>query len=428
MYSGVKVTRRENKDLARKLKKHRKIALLNDSKLLKLASPVRKFFSILLKIFTAFLLVFAGLFVYSIINARRNGVVPRFAGLSLEQVISGSMVASGLNKGDNVLVYKVDPHTLKVGDIVVFYQYSPDGSKYSPMYKTANTDGYGHVQYSVTIDDFLGKIEPNHLVAARANSKLIIHHIISIQQDSTGKWWFTTHGSSNPSNQVEHFSEDYVIGYYNQSVISDIFGKTLNFITSFAGIMVIVGVPLVLLAFVVLSSVFNHIQLTLLEEEVINGERPVSDPVCVKNKIGRNLSKQDKFYLLARANEEERSELLPYLYEDGAVPNAINKYYHRKKLMMMPIYEIKSLQQKAQEQYNSGVPISKVMKEYAKDKEELLSKHENYRVMFKEQDKAKHPIELIALKKSKKAKRLVEENDNSKPQIKKTTKKKKTSK
>ena len=68
MNSGVIVRTRENKDLVRKLKKHRRIALLNDSKLMKLASPVRKVFSWIFRLFVVALIIVAGLFVYSIIN------------------------------------------------------------------------------------------------------------------------------------------------------------------------------------------------------------------------------------------------------------------------------------------------------------------------------------------------------------------------
>ena len=166
MYTGVNVRTKENKDLIKKLNKHRRIAMLNESKLLKLASPTRKVFSLIFKLFTAVLIVFTALFVYSVINARRNGVVPRYAGISLEQVAdTGSMDASGLYGGTNVLVYKVDPHTLKVGDIIAFYPYGTDyGRRYNETNCVAvTTIPSSHAVYSPTWDDFLGKINPKYI-------------------------------------------------------------------------------------------------------------------------------------------------------------------------------------------------------------------------------------------------------------------------
>ena len=56
-------------------------------------------------------------------NSKVQKVCPSVAGYSLMQVVSGSMVKSGFNKGDNIVIRSVDTDTLKRDDKIAFYVY-----------------------------------------------------------------------------------------------------------------------------------------------------------------------------------------------------------------------------------------------------------------------------------------------------------------
>lgn len=92
------------------------------------------------------------------------------------QVLSNSMAASGINKGDISLIQAVMISEIKVGDIIAFYICTD----FIP-----NVDGDKE-----TADDFLSG-------QSTFDTSIVLHKVYKIQYDSYGNTWFRTYGTSN---------------------------------------------------------------------------------------------------------------------------------------------------------------------------------------------------------------------------------------
>lgn len=83
-------------------------------------------------------------------------------------VSSGSMFPT-LNVGDLIIVKRIDPAQIRIGDIIVFRK----------------------------------PLDPE---------KLIVHRVVKIVKKGLNEYLFTTHGDNNPPTATESFSEDYYVG------------------------------------------------------------------------------------------------------------------------------------------------------------------------------------------------------------------------
>ena len=57
------------------------------------------------------------------INAKRNNSVPNIFGYSLVTILSESMVESGFDVDDTVMVKKIETDEIQIGDVIAFYRY-----------------------------------------------------------------------------------------------------------------------------------------------------------------------------------------------------------------------------------------------------------------------------------------------------------------
>lgn len=117
-------------------------------------------------------------------------------------VISDSMTidkkndTGAFNKGDLIFVKKVDPTTLKVGDIITYISNDKEGS-------------------------------------------IITHRIVSIYEDGT----FETKGDFSPGYDVDPVKHDQVVGVYTGRIARA--GDLALFFQTPAGVIVLLGIPLV---------------------------------------------------------------------------------------------------------------------------------------------------------------------------------------
>lgn len=192
-----------------------------------------------------FFLVMGLLIVYLVISfsAKFSHGVPSYFGYSYVRVMSRSMEASGIYKGDIVVLKRVNVSEIKVGDVIAYYLY--DGS---PVQFPADGD------------------EPEEVLDYPTNQEshkttIFFHQVVSIRVDKYGHRWFRTYGTSNINTETGKpildpwVRGDYVIGIYNQTWVASV----IKFITSTAGIITIVVVPSALVALMLLFSMIDTV-------------------------------------------------------------------------------------------------------------------------------------------------------------------------
>ena len=110
-------------------KKYTKKRKINENMLRK-KTPIEMIFSGIFDVLCVVMIVVSLYMCYSNISARMQKTNPTIAGYTNMKVATGSMVASGLNPQDVIMVRAVDPDSLKVGDAIAFYVSSLNSAKF----------------------------------------------------------------------------------------------------------------------------------------------------------------------------------------------------------------------------------------------------------------------------------------------------------
>ena len=61
----------------------------------------------------------------------------------------------------------------------------------------------------------------------------------------------------------------------------------------------------------------KNIQIAKLELDCVEEKRKITDDICVKNKVGYQMSNKTKYKILAQATDENRNEYIKLLWKDG---------------------------------------------------------------------------------------------------------------
>lgn len=176
---------------------------------------------------------------FTMYNAKKNGYVPSLFGSSVVTVVSGSMRASGFEIGDTVMVRKVDPGTLVVGDIIAFYAYVDPNNKPAPdnFIETTDEEGTG-----LSLNIINGGAASSLNKAAEAGSQVWFHQIIGIGMDSRGLW-FRTKGTSNARPDSKWIYQDFIVGKFQEGSDSPLIREAMSFMSSRLGIIVFAIIP-----------------------------------------------------------------------------------------------------------------------------------------------------------------------------------------
>jgi len=202
-------------------------------------------------------------------NAKRSNNVPNIFGFSLVTILSESMVNSGFEIDESVMVKSTDPNELQVGDIIAYYKYIEKtsanlseiaqagmNSTSASMSTEAHELGKDYPAYSKISSWklYLSRLFSNITYtsseasekAIKANSTIIFHQIVDIVEYD-GYRWFKTWGTSNvdvrgdPVYDTYWIREDYVIGRYTHT--SSTVRSFLSFASTNTGILWMVEVP-----------------------------------------------------------------------------------------------------------------------------------------------------------------------------------------
>lgn len=136
-------------------------------------SGFKKAFNIITNILYVIVMIILIIFIVYGFESLASNKVPSFFGQSYVRIMSGSMEASGFEKGDVVMIKKVNLSNIQEGDIIAFYSSSTNHPTFIGEDELDN----------IEIKDFkTGK--------ASFDTSIIFHKINDIQYDSEGNTYF----------------------------------------------------------------------------------------------------------------------------------------------------------------------------------------------------------------------------------------------
>jgi len=405
-------------DLQRQYYKRRKI----NEKFIKQKSLAKKITSLL---FDAVLVVVAlacGLICFCNISSRLQNLPPSIGGYMAMQIVSGSMRASGFEIGDSVMIKAVETDTLEVGDKIAFYVYTPSYRNFSKNKCTKITsDQEVELQYTNNIQSFLGLQNADVQVAAKANSRRVFHQIIGIYEDKDGVRWFETKGTSNLTKDRWYVKETLVVGAYNDSSTANIMAFIINTMTSSIGTIVILMIPLVIIAGFIVAICMKDVYLSMIESEVVEEKRKLTDEICVKNKIGFGMATKTKYKVLATAAPEDKLAYIGLLWKDGKEPDALKKYYLRKRMLIKPLEEKNALHRECEKLFEAGENPREIAKYFEEQEAKIEAKYDNIKDRLKNIHEVREEEKLLKQAeenaKNTKKKKSKKTNDKVKTEI-----------
>ena len=187
--NGVNIIVKEDDSVDRQLKKtakmlHKKYTKKRkiNEKILRKKSPIEKVFSGIFDTLCIVLIILSVYMCYANISARLQNTNPSIMGYTNMRIASGSMVNSGHEVGDIIMVRAVDTDTLKIGDKIAFYVSAVNTAKFLTSSHTEVDDStIGETVYKTDIKTILG-IPSEEIKKVSKNSKQVFHHIIGIYE------------------------------------------------------------------------------------------------------------------------------------------------------------------------------------------------------------------------------------------------------
>ena len=287
-----------------------------------------------------FLAFFSSFFM--LISRSGDKVTPLF-GYGFVRVLSGSMIKSDFLINDVVIVGPVDSSQIRVGDIIAYYDYADrtitetvslyEGETYKD--EKTNVSGlvtdengvpiYNEKLYQTIKNAKLGetyfngkkKLEiPSERVsteiAIEKSSKVNFHMVVNIFVDQTGTLYFETRGTSNLWSDSYKIREDLVAGRYITTPRE--FRDVVRFCASTQGMLLIVVVPLSIIVFLELLSVFEQIANLLLEKKVLKRSAKITDKDVIKANIGIEMRDFDKAFFYDVMPLDKKQEVFEFLW------------------------------------------------------------------------------------------------------------------
>lgn len=373
------------KKTARMLRKKYSTKRKINEDLLKPKSTLEKIFSGVFDVICSVLIILCIYMCYANISARVMKTNPTMLGYTNMRIASGSMRNSGHEIGDVIMVRAVDTDSLKVGDKIAYYVSSTNTAKFHSIITTNISDSLSSntTVYKTDFQSVFGIPTEAIKKEAAKGSKQVFHHIIGIYEDSNGKRWFKTKGSSNPLVDDWIISEDTIIGIYDNSSVASFLAATLNTLSSMTGLIICIVVPLVLMAMMVVPSCVRDVQRAMLELDVVEEKRKLTDELCVRCGVGYEMDNETKFKVLACAPDDQKMEYISLLWREGTAPNSIKKFYLRKEINLKSIQKLRDVNRECEKMFKDNVPMTKIAKYYQTEKDKINKEQEEYKKTLK---------------------------------------------
>lgn len=390
--NGVNIIIKNDDSIDRELKKtakmlHKKYTTkrkINEN-LLREKSLLEKIFSGIFDAICVVLIILSVYMCYTNISAKIQKVNPSIAGFTNMRIASESMVNSGHNIGDIIMVRAVDPDTLKVGDKIAYYVSALNTARFlsTKHTKVENSQIVNNV-YKTDLKTLLAIPSAEIKKEAARNSKQVFHHIVAIYEDKNGLRWFKTKGSSNPTEDTYYICETTIIGVYDDSAFSKTIANVLGTISTTSGLIICLIVPLLLLTIMILPSCIKDIHRAMLEMDVVEEKRKLTDDICVRNNIGYEMDYETKFKVLATAPDDQKMEYVSLLWRDGTAPNNIKKYYLRKGINLKSIEKLRDVHRECEKMFKDNVDMTKIAKYYKTERAKIEKEQEEHKKLLKE--------------------------------------------
>ncbi len=361
-------------------------------------TPFRRFVTIFLDVLCTLLILLAIVMCFDTAVSYADGVAPSFLGYSNMRVVSGSMTWSGFKVNDVVVIRAVNPRTLKggdyrVGDMIAFYDYSGYDSRFDPStaHLLTEEEYSPRVQYDYNPALLLGFRNETMKQAAKANSRIIFHHIKDIYVDASGEYWFKTYGSSNADpirvdegdtaethEQKEigsaitmgldswYVHESLVVGVYDGSFFSGVVSAVVDGISASGGIILML-IPILLIAVVLIKNSIRDIQLAKLEMAIVEEKVPLTDDICIANGVGYRMDLETKLKVLAQADESEWTRYVSLLWQQNKVPPAVLDYHTARTTLLAPIVKKLYINRECERRMKEGENPTSVTEYYIKE-------------------------------------------------------------
>lgn len=373
-------------------------------------SPIKKAISVTFDVVCVLVAVLCGLVCFCNISCRFQNLPSSIGGYMAMQIVSGSMRASGFEIGDNIMIKSVDTDTLKRGDKIAFYVYSPSYKDFRVnKSKEISNSEIGDLEYSVSLTTFFGIQNAEIQEAAKNNSRRVFHEIVGVYEDANGVRWFQTKGTSNTVKDSWYVKETMVIGAYTNTGFASVMSLVVDSMTSSVGIIIALMIPLVIIAMFVVGLCLKDVYVSMLENEIVEEKRKLTDDICVRNKIGFQMAKETKYKVLATASQEEKMKYIGLMWKDGSTPEAIKKYYMRKRMLIQPLEEKNLLNRECERLFEEGENPKAIAKYYEDECARIEAKYQNVKSRIRSirevNEKARKEKEEMQKKNKRKSKK-----------------------
>ncbi len=357
-----------------------------DERRIKIKTPLQRILSIVFSIICGGLVIISALVCFISVNAKIHRTCPTFVGYSNMKIVSGSMVKSGFNIGDTIVVRSVDTSTLNVGDKIAFYVYQKSYATFDIDACTKDETTTETHYAPISFKSFFGFQSDSITTVAQTGANIVFHHIAEIYKDINGKRWFVTKGSNNSVNDAWYISEDMVVGIYDDSNFAKFVGNVFTDILSGQGVFILL-VPVAFLVGYIIIEILKKMEKVKLECDIVEEKRKLTDPICVKNQIGFQMDKKTKYKVLAQATNENLNEYISLLWKDGSAPESIKKYYLRKSLLLKYNKGLLAINRTCQEMFKNNEEPTAIAEYYLVEKEKLMYRQEILNQKIKKLDK-----------------------------------------
>ena len=261
----------------------------------------------------------------SMLVQKKQNKPTSFFGVSLVNVLTGSMIDEGFLKGDTVITSSASVETVELGDVIAFYNYrdpKDSGTTKNLVVKYEYVEGQKDVNYTITQegisidsivknDDRLGLKTVED--AQKAKASIYFHRVIGIYVDDYGNVFYKTKGSNN-LNSDDYIRSDFVVGEYVNTprFIRD----TMSFCASMQGMIILVCIPLSMLVLMQCFSLIKQIETMNLEKQLILGKKRYDSEDVQKNFNGNDMETYNKAFLYYLTAPSEREQITNFMYGD----------------------------------------------------------------------------------------------------------------
>ena len=264
---------------------------------------------------------------FMLIQKRQNKPTS-FFGLTLVNILSGSMTDAGLKRGDTVLTKNCNVFEVALGDVIAFYEVRNDPTDKAEKHliqkyenpetikklNPSNNILYGDENITITTYPKVQKEGAYNVEYAQKNKRRVIFHmVIGIYVDEDGSIFYETKGT-NSSVDPAPIRSDFIVGKYVNT--PRVFRDIMSFCGSSMGMIIMVCAPLCILILFQCLSLIKQVEIIYLEKQLISGKKRYDDEDVSTTLNGNDIETHNKVYLYFLTDKQERQMLLNYMWDD----------------------------------------------------------------------------------------------------------------